>query len=821
MQELRDIIKKLTLEEKASLCSGLGMWHTTPVKSQNIPSVMMTDGPHGIRKEIAAMKIGNVFGNTQKATCFTPAVTLASTWNCDLAYKMGDAIAKEAMDQGVTTVLGPGINIKRNPLCGRNFEYLSEDPYLTGEMAASYINGCQDNGIGTSLKHYAVNSQEYRRMAISSEVDERALREIYLRAFEIAVKKAQPKTIMASYNLINGVYACENKHLLWDILREEWGYKGIVLSDWGAVNDRVQGIIAGMDLEMPSSAGIRDKEIVDAVNDGTLREDVLDSCIERILNFVFDCAKKSRDMQGYNADYDYSHKLTREIATEGATLLKNDEDFLPFEDNTDFALIGSLAEFPRYQGTGSSQINTNNLVSLTDYLKETKASFEYAKGYSLKGSGYDVPLFEEAERLAKEKDKVVLVVGLTEEYEAEGFDRRHLSLPKGQLELIKRLVKINKNIAVFLSVGSAIDMEWADSSSIKSIVNMHLTGEAFGEAVSDIMFGRANPSGKLTETYPMSLDDIMSTKYFSMGPQTVEYRESIFVGYRYFDSAKVNVRYPFGYGLSYTKFKYSSLKLDKAQIKDGENLTATFDIENIGDKKGKEVIQIYVRDVKSTHFTPNKELKAFLKVELDAGEKKTFTVTLDRDAFTFFNTLTKRYEVEKGEFEILVGASSRDIKMKSTIKYECEDIEVEDLRKLAPSYYDLKGVTSIPDNEFFAVLNRELAGNKKIKKGDLDMNCTLEQIDVTALGKMVKFLIRKVAPMALAKGASEANKEMVRRSALDLPIRNMYGLTQGAVSKKSTEGLLLIFNGHFFKGIGKFFAGLKKPKKKEKLIIND
>jgi len=816
--DIKKLLSQMTIEEKASLCSGLGFWHTTPVPRLDIPSIMMTDGPHGIRKELKEGSVANAFGNSAPATCFPPAVTVASAWDRELAYKMGDAIAKEAMELGVTTVLGPGVNIKRNPLCGRNFEYYSEDPFLAGEMAAAFIQGCQANGIGTSIKHYAVNSQEYRRMSISSEIDERALREIYLSAFEKAVKRAQPYTIMASYNLINGEYACENKSILWDILREEWGYNGIVISDWGAVTDRVEGILAGLDLEMPSSGGIRDREIVKAVFTDVLDEDVLDETIERILEYIFKCAKAAKEIEGYKADYNYSHLLARKIATSGAVLLKN-QGILPLSKGEDFALIGALAETPRYQGAGSSQINAKKLVTLTDYLKEQGVKFTYAKGYDLKGSGYNLSLFEEAEQLAKTKDKVVLAIGLTPEYEAEGYDRAHLSLPKGQLELVERLCAANKNIVAVLSVGSAVELPWADNPSIKAILNMNLTGEVYGEAVSDIIFGDVNPCGKLSETYPDTLDSILSSKYFGMGPQTVEYRESIFVGYRYFDTAKIPVRYPFGYGLSYTKFKYSNLKLDKAALKDGDTLSVSFDIENIGERKGCEIAQVYVRDIASTHFVASKELKEFAKVELEAGEKQTITVELTRDAFTFYNTKTKSFEVEQGEFEIMVGASSSDIKMKSKLKYECDKVEIEDLRAVVPSYYNLKGVTSIPDAEFSALLGRPLHENIKKKKGELTLNSTLGETDVSLAGKAVKGLVKIVSRFVLGKGAEEVHKQLVASSALDLPLRNIYAMSGGLLSKKSTEGLLAMFNGHSFRGFGRFIAGFfGKDKRKEKVI---
>lgn len=813
--KIKEIIKKLTLEEKCALTSGISFWDTTPISRVDIPSINMADGPHGVRKEIINSDVANIMQESQKATCFPTAVTLASSWDRALVADVAQCIAKECMDQEVTTILGPGINIKRNPLCGRNFEYFSEDPYLTGELAASFVDTVQKLGIGTSLKHFAVNSQEYRRMVTSSEIDERAFREIYLPAFEITVKKAQPYTIMCSYNPINGLHASDNKKLLTDILRDEWGYEGLIVSDWGAVNDRAQGIRAGMDLEMPTSNGVHDDDIALAVKNGELDEKDLDIVVGRILEYVFKCAKNREKNTGKKCDYKLHHKIARRAASEGAVLLKNANNILPLKEDSTIAVIGHMAKEMRYQGSGSSRINPNELVSFVDYLDELNAKYDYASGYEAEGDGANKKLQAEAIEKAKGKDIVIAFVGLTDEYESEGFDRTHLELPQGHNELITKLVEVNENVIVVLSCGSPIKMPWLDK--VKGVLNLYLSGEAGGEACYDLLYGKVNPSGKLAETFPLNLSDNPAYLYYQMGPQTVEYRESIFVGYRYYDTAKKQVLFPFGYGLSYTKFKYSNLNIDKTEISDDETIKVSFDIENIGGVDGAEIAQVYVKDAESTIFREEKALKGFEKVFLKKGEKTTVTVELNSRAFAFYNVATSSWTVENGLFEILVGASSNDIKLGESINVKSAKFDIPNYKESAPIYYDIASASNFTDKQFEAILGREITENHKLKKGEIDMNSTLNDVRFCMFGKIVRWGAFTFSKFALPKNSPKFLKKMVSESAVVMPFRNLYAMTNGMVSREAVEGLITAFNGKFFRGIGKAIkASLrKKPPKKE------
>ena len=814
MLKIEDIMGKLTLEEKAALCSGLNNWETTPVKRLGIPSVMMTDGPHGLRKEKGEGGITNVFKGSYPATCFPPAVTLAATWDRNLAEEVGEAIGREALCHDVTTVLGPGINIKRSPLCGRNFEYFSEDPLLTGEMATSFIYGVQKMGVGTSLKHYAVNNQEYRRLSISSEVDERALREIYLRAFETAVKKSQPATIMCSYNLINGVHASDNKRLLTRILRDEWGYEGIVVSDWGAVNDRVKGISAGLDLEMPSSNGFNDNEIVKAVKSGRLREDELNAVVERMLRYVFKCAEANKEKEGIDCDYNEHHKLARRAAVAGAVLLKNDNSVLPIKEDCNVAVIGQLATNIRYQGSGSSRLNPRKLVSFTQCLNSLSIPYRYAPGYTLSGDGYSREYIEEAIAAARDKDCVLLFVGLTDEYESEGFDRSHLSLPRGHNELIDAFCREDIKVVVVLSCGSPVEMPWADD--VDGILNLYLGGEAGGEAAYDIIFGKVNPSGKLAETFPTKFSDCMASKYFGMGPKRVQYRESVFVGYRYYDSAKKYVLFPFGFGLSYTKFSYRRVKTDKSSVGKNDSLNITFELTNTGGYDGEEISQVYIRHLNPTIFKPVKELKAFEKIFLKANETKSVTIELKRDSFAFYNTSVNDWYVEEGDYEIIVGASSRDLRLKTTVHVSGEDKDIPGYSGAAPVYYNISEAEEIPLEQFETLLGRKLPEDKPPLKGELDMNSTVEDLDVTFFGRMFKEAVYRCSTKVLPRDAEDFEKVMVRKGAMSMPVRSMFAMSGGAVTYEAASGLLKAFNGQLVKGLFEFskaMLGKKMPRK--------
>lgn len=813
MFDIKRILSELTLEEKCALCSGIDFWKTTPIESQNIDSVVVSDGPHGLRKEKDKGDVANVMTESLKSTCFPTAVTVASSWDTEAAAAVASAIADEAVDQGVDVVLGPGINIKRSPLCGRNFEYFSEDPYLAGELGTAYVNAMQAKNVGTSLKHYAVNSQEKRRMTVSSELDERALREIYLPAFEKVVKAAQPYTVMCSYNPVNGVHASDNEKLLTDILRREWGFQGIVVSDWGAVNNRVKGILAGMDLQMPADEGIADKEIEEAVKAGDLSIEALDAVVERILTFIFRCFEDRTKHDGIKADYDKNFELAADIAAKGAVLLKND-GILPLKKGEKIAVIGKLAKEMRYQGSGSSCINPYKLCSFIDYLDEIKADYVYAEGYNIKSDKTEKQLLKDACEKAKQADTVVLFAGLTDTYESEGFDRVHLSIPQSHNELIGAITELNKNVVVVLSGGSPMELPWLDD--VSAVLNMYLAGSAGGKACYRLLYGEVNPSGKLAETFPLALRDNPSSLYYQMGPKTVEYRESIFVGYRYFDAAKKEVLFPFGYGLSYTTFEYSDLKLSAQEMDENEKLTVTFTVKNTGAVDGAEVAQIYVADTESTVYREKKALKGFKKVFIKAGESAVVTVELDRRSFAFYNTEINDWTVESGEFEILVGASSRDIRLSDKVKVNAEPVAIRDMRKLAPVYYDIGAYSDIPDKEFEAVLGRPTVDNVPFKKGEIDYNSTIDDIRTCWIGKLMRWATYTFSGVVLPKDSPDAMKKMVQLAALDMPLRNIYAMTSGIVPKKFVDGLIKRLNGRPFQGVGMMLGAFlgKKPVKK-------
>jgi beta-glucosidase len=815
MTNIKDIVSKLTLEEKCAICSGINNWRTTPIDRMDIPSVVVADGPHGLRKEKQSdTDVANVMQESELSTCFPPAVTLASSWDISLAEKMGKSIAEECKEQKVDVLLGPGVNIKRNPLCGRNFEYFSEDPFLAGAMAANYVQGVQKEKVGTSLKHFAVNSQEYRRMTVSSEVDERAFREIYLPAFENTVKVAQPYTIMCSYNPINGVHSSDNKKLLWDILREEWGFKGIVVSDWGAVNDRVKGILAGLDWEMPTSNGLNDKNIQNAVESGELKIEDLDKVVTRMLKFVYKCCE-NREQENYKADYDKHFETACEVASKGAVLLKNEKNILPLKKGKKISVIGELSKEMRYQGSGSSRINPYKLTSFVDYLDEIKADYTFAKGYDITSDEPNKALIKEAVAVAKESDVVLLFVGLTDDYESEGFDRLHLELPLAHNELIDAIKEVNKNIVVVLAGGSPMAMPWIDD--VKAILNMYLCGCAGGKACYKLLYGEANPSGKLAETFPMSLRDNPAYLYYQMGPQTVEYRESIYVGYRYFDKAKREVLFPFGYGLSYTTFKYSDLKLDSGFMTDKDTLNVSFRITNTGDMAGEEIAQVYVKDIESTIFREEKALKGFVKVALDKGESKVVSIELDKRSFAFYNVAVNDWTIENGEFEILVGASSRDIKLSNKIIVSSDKVDIVDYSKTAPMYYKLPHCADYPDKDFEVLLGRKLQDNIPLKKGQIDYNSTFADLSICGLGKVVKWAVTKFSANVLPKGSPEYLKKMCRLAVLSMPLRNAFNMTNGMISQKAIDGLIKRCNGRPFQGLGMMIGGaIKKQDKKDK-----
>ncbi|MCC3374466.1 glycoside hydrolase family 3 C-terminal domain-containing protein [Cohnella sp. REN36] len=664
-RDLKQLIAQMTLEEKAGLCSGLDFWHTKGIERLGIPSVMVTDGPHGLRKQKASADHLGLFDSVP-ATCFPSAAGLASSWDRDLIRQVGIALGEECQAEEVAVLLGPGANIKRSPLCGRNFEYFSEDPYLSSELAAAHIEGVQSQGVGTSLKHFAANNQEHRRMTGDSVVDERTLREIYLASFEGAVKKAQPWTVMCSYNKVNGTFASENPKLLTDILKDEWGHEGFVVSDWGAVNERADGLAAGLELEMPSSNGSGDRKIVEAVRSGKLPEEKLDAAVERLLNIIFRAVDARKP--GATFDADAHHRLAREVARECMVLLKNDDHLLPLAKSGKIAVIGELAEQSRFQGGGSSHVNPTKLENIREELAGVAGPavlISYSQGYALANDDIDDNLFREAAEAARQADVAIVFAGLPERYESEGFDRTHLRIPDNQAKLIEAVAAVQGNVVVVLSNGAPVEMPWIGKT--KAVLEAYLGGQALGGAIADLLFGVASPCGKLAETFPVRLEHNPSYLNFPGEGDRVEYREGIFVGYRYYDAKRIAPLFPFGHGLSYTSFEYRNLETDHSIIDDTETVNATVRVKNVGNRAGKEIVQLYVRDAESSVIRPEKELKGFAKVELQPGEEKEIIFTLNKRSFAFYDVALKDWRVETGEFELLVGSSSADIRLSGTL----------------------------------------------------------------------------------------------------------------------------------------------------------
>ncbi len=801
------ILSQMNLKEKLSLLSGKTFWLTNEIDRLGVPSVWMSDGPNGLRKEKQSAGT-NIMQAAETATCFPTAVTTASSWNTELMEQVGAAIADEAKALKVTTVLGPGVNIKRSPLCGRNFEYISEDPFLTSRIGAAFVKGVQDNGVGVSLKHYCANNQEYLRMSIDSVVDERALREIYLYAFEHIVKTQQPKTVMCSYNKLAGEYLSDSKRMLTDVLRNEWGFEGIVVSDWGAVNDRVAGVKAGLDLEMPGNNGMNNKNIEKALKNGEITMEDIDKICLRMIKFAFEC--KQNEGEGYPIDFKSHHILARKAAADSAVLMKNEDNILPVKKYESVAVIGALAKKLRYQGAGSSHINPYKTVSFCEAMDSMGQAYKYAPGYSLKGDGYDKKLIEQACEVAKGKEKVILCLGLTDAYESEGFDRKHMEMPKGHIELIEAVSKVNENIIVLLSCGSPVKMNTWDCNA-KAVLNLYLGGQAGGEAAYELVYGIVNPGGKLAETFPVDNEDNIVSQYFPMGPKNVQYRESVFVGYRYFDAAKKPVQYPFGHGLSYTSFEYSDIKLSKKNITEGENFTVSFTVKNTGVVAGAEVAQVYVGAPESKIFKAEKELKGFKKIYLEAKESKKVTIELDERAFSYYNILINDWHTESGKYKILVGSSSADIRLESEVKVTSLDPDTvaPDYREIAPSYYNLSQVNEIPDSEYMMVLGREIPDNNEFGMGELTINNSVTQVAVSPFGKGLYNVLTNGAKVV---ALTAENPDMITESIKDMPLRSFSGFTGGFLSQMSVDGILDLCNGKKG-GLKKIFQGFLKKNK--------
>ena len=664
-RDIRSIVKQMTLEEKAGMCSGSDFWHLKGVKRLGIPEVMVSDGPHGLRKQNdKADHLG--VNESIKAVCFPTACATACSFDRDLLQELGEALGDECQAEDVSVILGPAVNIKRSPLCGRNFEYFSEDPYLASQMAAAHVKGVQSKNIGTSLKHFAANNQEFRRLSVDERIDERTLREIYLAAFETAVREGKPDTVMCSYNQINGEFASESHWLLTEVLRDDWGFEGYVMSDWGAVNRRVPGLAAGLDLEMPASGGATDAEIVSAVKDGTLDESVLDTAVERILRIIF---KYTDGRRAGDFDLEKHNRLAERIAEESMVLLKND-GVLPLpREGRQIAFIGSFAEKPRFQGGGSSHINSFRItgaLEAAENMPQITCDIRYAQGYDVKEDRTDAALLAQAVQTAAAADAAVIFAGLPDSFESEGYDRSHMRMPDCQNELIREILKVQPNTVVVLHNGSPVEMPWADDAP--AILESYLCGQAVGEAQVRLLFGLANPCGKLAETIPFKLQDNPSYLNFPGDGHTVGYQEGVFVGYRYYDTKEMAVRYPFGHGLSYTTFSYSDLTLSADQIKDTDTLRVSLKVKNNGNMAGKEIVQLYVADHTGCIFRPAKELKNFVKVFLEPGEEKTVSMELDKRSFAWYSTDLHDWYAAPGEYEILACASSRDIRLRAALR---------------------------------------------------------------------------------------------------------------------------------------------------------
>ena len=805
----QQLIQQLTLEEKASLMSGKDFWQTVNIDRLNIPSIFLADGPNGLRKQKAAADhLG--LNESIKSTCFPTSATIANSWNPIIIETAATLLGAEAVAEKVSVLLGPGVNIKRNPLAGRNFEYFSEDPYLAGKLSAAFIRGVQSQGITTSVKHFAANNQELRRMSIDSVVDERALREIYLTPFEISVKEGKTKAVMASYNLVNGVYANENEHLLQEILRNEWGFKGIVVSDWGGINDRVSSLKASSELEMPTSGGQTNLEIVEAVKNGSLDGKVLDEAVDRLLTLVFETQESLKNKPS-TFDIEMHHLIAQKAAEESMVLLKNDNQCLPLKEHQKIAVIGDFARELRFQGAGSSGVNPTKLDSILEKTKETNLELiGFEQGFHRYGKK-NRSLIKKAQKLAKKAEVVLLFLGLDEFSETEGLDRTSLKLQKNQTDLLEVLSLVNPNIVVVLSCGSVIDMNW--DIHAKAVLHSYLPGQAGAKAILNLLTGAISPSGKLSESYPMVYEDVSTSNNFPGLENTVEYRESLFVGYRYFDTAQLKVKYPFGYGLSYSKFQYSNLEVT--------DLGISFDLKNIGSVTAKEIAQLYIGKKDTKILRPKKELKGFVKEELASGQTKRVNILFDEYAFRFFNVKTNQWEIEPGVYQIYVGSSSVDIHLSGTIKKEGQKNDLPYQLSQLPSYASLK-IHEITDADFELLLGRKIPNPHFVfyKKNRMivDYNTTVQQLKYARgwSGRFFAWAIRfGYKFMRLIGQKKIAN--IMQMALYHNPMRNISRLTGGAVKWGQLDGLIMMFNGHFFKGLRKFFKAGKKNKNIKKV----
>ena len=800
MVDIDKLIEELTIEEKASLLSGHESWFTNQISRLGIPKICLTDGPHGLRKKIADGKsVLNGLGDSEISTCFPPAVTSAASWNKDLLFKMGEAMGKECNHYDVNVILGPAMNIKRNPLCGRNFEYFSEDPLVSGVMATALTKGIESRNVGTSLKHYAANNNEANRYFGNSVVDDRTLREIYLRGFERVVKEAKPKTIMCAYNKVNGEFASEHKELLTDILRDEWGFDGLVMSDWGAVNDRVKGVEAGLDLEMPGDVGHNRQIIVDAYGEGRLSKEALDKAVRNVLKLVYSSQEYSKP----ELDLDSHSHLSKELSLESAVLLKNDNNILPISKNNKYLVVGEMFEKMRYQGAGSSLIRPHKVVTPKDAFNKNEINHEYVKGYKVLDFEPNEALEKEALDKANEYETILFFGGLSELAESEGLDRKTLDLPLNQVELLEKLSSLGKNIIFVIYGGSPFIIPSYDK--INAILNMYLPGQEGGNSTFDLLFGNVCPSGRLAETWPLDINDIPFNKEFTIEDNDC-YKEGLFVGYRFFNSFDRPVRYPFGYGLSYSSFKYENLKA----YKENNNIVVRVDVTNIGTMSAKEVVQVFVEAPKSKVIKPTRELRSFAKVEIEAGATKEVIVHIDINDLKIY--VNNGWALEKGNYTIQICKNANEVLLEKEIELKSNDVIIpnEFEYELYSDYYRFINMT---DEEFSRVSKKEFIHT--VYKKPYDLNTPISKYNTffgRKIYKLMMFVCKRVYKKALKSKENEHKETRVKNAYFTmsmlktLSVRSLSYASEGMLSHRMATGILDIANGKFFRGLWKIIT---------------
>lgn len=761
MNQVDEVIKTLTLEEKASLLQGASFWYTQDIPEKGVPAIMMTDGPHGLRKQTGETDHLGIHMSVP-ATCFPSAAAMACSWDTELMERVGEALGEECLKEGVSVLLGPGVNIKRSPLCGRNFEYFSEDPYLSSQMAKHHILGVQSQGVGTSIKHFAVNNQETCRMRVDSIVDERTLREIYLASFEAAVREAKPWTVMAAYNRVNGEFCCENEHLLGDILRNEWGYEGVVVSDWGATNDQVKGLRAGFDLRMPHCGSGATEKLVRAVQEGTLPEAVLDRSVRRVLTLVEKGIEHR--IENYVCDMQAHHALAVRAAEESAVLLKNKDSVLPLSAEEKVAIIGGFAKNMRCQGGGSSHVNMTVRENVLAVLAREypKTSFAFARGYRIKQDIPDEKYLEEALSVCADADKIVLFLGLPDRIESEGFDRKDMHLPANQIQLLERLFALGKPIAAVLMAGAPVEIPWLDR--VDGLLTLYTAGQGAAEACVRLLFGRSTPCGKLAESWPLALGNTPCSLTYPQ-KERATYEEGIFVGYRYYDKKELPVLFPFGYGLSYTTWRYENLRLSKTDITDRDSVEISVDVVNTGNVAGKEIVELYVRDIASSVPRPVKELKGFAKVACAPGERATVRFTLDKRSFAYYEPRISDWYAESGEYEILIGASSRDIRAAAKVCLT----STQTVAKKYDRFVTMGEIMASPAAR--AVMERTMGGMQMPAPSEEEKRRLLDEEDDT-----------DVAMDYAAMG-------------MDMPLCKVADMTEGIWTEERMEEILAALNG--------------------------